>query len=86
MYVKDSLITLQLSCNPGFDFQSSVLLHDKHGRSHEMFKLLTQYPDGLLAQVVEELRADGMLVHHKSTVSVFCFILFLSCKTELSYL
>lgn len=46
---------------------SSVLLHDKHGRSHEMFKLLAQYPDGLLAQVVEELRADGMLVHHKST-------------------
>ncbi|KAH3880119.1 hypothetical protein DPMN_004032, partial [Dreissena polymorpha] len=44
---------------------SAVLLQDKMGRTHEMFKLLTQYPDVLLSNVIRELRLDGMFVINK---------------------
>lgn len=44
---------------------SAVLLDDKQGRTHEMFKLLNQYPDTLLGHVVKELRNDGLFVINK---------------------
>ncbi|XP_053377869.1 uncharacterized protein LOC128547945 [Mercenaria mercenaria] len=44
---------------------SAVLLQDKQGRTHEMFKLLSQYPDALLSAVVRELRSDGLFVINK---------------------
>ncbi|XP_060566470.1 general transcription factor 3C polypeptide 1-like [Ruditapes philippinarum] len=44
---------------------SAVLLQDKQGRTHEMFKLLSQYPDALLSAVVRELRTDGLFVINK---------------------
>ncbi|KAL4226792.1 General transcription factor 3C polypeptide 1 [Mactra antiquata] len=44
---------------------SAVVLQDKMGRTHEMFKLLSQYPDALLRQVIKELRNDGLLVINK---------------------
>lgn len=49
--------------------QSAVLLQDKQGRTHEMFKLLSQYPDQLLSAVVRELRSDGLFVIHKKVGS-----------------
>ncbi|XP_052781607.1 general transcription factor 3C polypeptide 1-like isoform X3 [Mya arenaria] len=48
---------------------SAVLLQDKQGRTHEMFKLLTQYPDALLCNVIRELRNDGMFVINKKNYS-----------------
>lgn len=51
-------------------FQSAVLLQDKQSRTHEMFKLLTQYPDVLLCNVIRELRSDGLIVVNKKVV--FC--------------
>lgn len=44
---------------------SAVLLHDKQARTHEMFKLLNQYPESILSSVVRELRNDGMFVINK---------------------
>ena len=39
--------------------------YDKQGRSHQMFKLLSQYPDIVLDKAVDSLKADGVVVYNK---------------------
>lgn len=38
---------------------------DKQGRSHQMFRLLSQYPDSILDSAIEGLRMDGLIVKNK---------------------
>ncbi|KAK3581289.1 hypothetical protein CHS0354_033022 [Potamilus streckersoni] len=45
----------------------TVLVKDKQGRSHEIFKLLTQYPEGMLRDVVKDMRSYGFLVFNKAS-------------------
>ncbi|KAL3851900.1 hypothetical protein ACJMK2_015596, partial [Sinanodonta woodiana] len=45
----------------------TVLVKDKQGRSHELFKLLTQYPENMLGDVVKDMRSYGFLVFNKAS-------------------
>ncbi|XP_063446965.1 general transcription factor 3C polypeptide 1-like [Mytilus trossulus] len=46
-------------------FHSFVSLNDKQGRSHEMYQLLSQYPDKLLEQTLNKMRGNGLIVRIK---------------------
>lgn len=39
--------------------------YDKQGRSHQMFKLLSQYPDSILDKAIDKLKYDGVIVQNK---------------------
>ena len=46
-------------------FQCAMLLHDKLGRSHELFKLFSQYPEELLLAVFACMLTDGLITKLK---------------------